>query len=96
MLIRLTQNLDKSRGFVNGVPSFVSCLFLSVFCPSLSTVFLFVFLSGGFSGAIAEIVESLDGNRVFVARLLSSHSHVLVHPVPYFDKRLGSQYFFEL
>ena len=77
-------------------PLLVACFVLNVFCCSLSTVFLFVFLSGGFSGAIAEIVESLDGNRVFVARLLSSHSHVLVHPVPYFDKRLGSQYSFEL
>ena len=64
-------------------PLFVACLVLSVFCCSLSTVFLFVFLFGGFSGAIAEIVEPLDGNRVFVARLLSSRSHVLVHPVPY-------------
>ena len=42
-----------------------------------------------FVGAIAEITESLDGNRVFIARLLNTNSHVLVHPVPYFDKNIG-------
>ena len=40
-------------------------------------------------GAIAEITQSLDGNRVFIARLLNTNSHVLVHPVPYFDKNIG-------
>ena len=40
-------------------------------------------------GAIAAITESLDGNRVFIARLLNTNSHVLVHPVPYIDHNIG-------
>ena len=47
------------------------------------------FFTDFFVGAIAEITESLDGNRVFIARLLNTNSHVLVHPVPYFDKNIG-------
>ena len=47
------------------------------------------FFTDVFVGAIAEITESLDGNRVFIARLLNTNSHVLVHPVPYFDKNIG-------
>ena len=47
--IRLSRNLDKKRGFVNG--------------------------------AIAVIHESLEGNRVFTARLIGSGNLVLVHPI---------------
>ena len=54
LVIRLTRNLDKTRGFVNG--------------------------------AVAEIVESLDGNAVFVARLRGTGNLVLVYPL-YEDKQ---------
>ena len=49
ILLRLTRNLYKQRGFV--------------------------------SGAIAVVCESLRGNAVFVAKLLSSGNYVLVHPM---------------
>lgn len=49
LIIRLSRNFDKGRGFVNG--------------------------------ALAVICESLDGNRVFTARLMSSGNMVLVHPM---------------
>ena len=49
IIYRLTRNMDKTRGYVNG--------------------------------ALAEGVESLDGNRIFTARLLSSGNMVLVHPM---------------
>ena len=67
-------------------------LFIAVVSLRVLALFLSFFdfsLLGGLSGAIAQIQESLDGNRVFVARLLTSNSHVLVHPVPYYDKNLG-------
>ena len=95
LLIRLTQNLDKARGFVNGASSLQHEPFFFCWCPTfgwgwaLCTMFL---ISPSFQwtvGAIATITQSLSGNKVFVARLLNTNSHVLVHPVPYFDKRLG-------
>ena len=49
LLYRLTRNLDKRRGFVNG--------------------------------ALAVGYEELDGNEVFIVRLLSSGNLALVHPV---------------
>ena len=49
LLYRLTRNLDKARGFVNG--------------------------------ALAVGYEELDGNEVFIVRLLSSGNLALVHPV---------------
>ena len=49
LVIRLTRNLDKQRGFVNG--------------------------------ALAVVHESLDGNRIFTARLLGTGNFVLVHPM---------------
>ena len=49
LLYRLTRNLDKRRGFVNG--------------------------------ALAVCHESLMGNEVFIARLVSTGNLVLVHPV---------------
>ena len=49
LVYRLTRNLDKRRGFVNG--------------------------------ALAVGVESLKGDEVFIARLVSSGNLVLVHPV---------------
>ena len=49
LIIRLSRNFDKQRGFVNG--------------------------------ALAEIVESLDHNRVFTARLLGSGNMVLGFPM---------------
>ena len=49
LIIRLSRNFDKGRGFVNG--------------------------------ALAVICESLNGNRVFTARLMSSGNMVLVHPM---------------
>ena len=49
IIYRLTRNMDKARGYVNG--------------------------------ALAEGIESLDGNRVFTARLLSSGNMVLIHPM---------------
>ena len=47
IIYRLTRNMDKARGYVNG--------------------------------ALAEGIESLDGNKVFTARLLSSGNMVLIH-----------------
>ena len=47
--LRLTRNLDKGRGFVNG--------------------------------ALAVVCESLQGNSVFVAKLVGSGTYVLVHPM---------------
>ncbi len=49
LLIRLTRNLDKQRGFVNG--------------------------------AVAEVWEALEGNSVFIAKLVGSGNLVLVHPM---------------
>ena len=49
LIIRLSRNFDKQRGFVNG--------------------------------ALARIYQSLDGNRVFVARLISTGNLVLIHPI---------------
>ena len=49
LVYRLTRNLDKARGFVNG--------------------------------ALAVGYEELDGNEVFIVRLLSSGNLALVHPV---------------
>ena len=49
IIYRLTRNMDRARGYVNG--------------------------------ALAEGIESLDGNKVFTARLLSSSNMVLVHPM---------------
>ena len=49
LVYRLTRNLDKPRGFVNG--------------------------------ALAIGYESLDGDEVFIVRLLSSGNLALVHPV---------------
>ena len=49
IVLRLTRNQDKVRGFVNG--------------------------------ALAVVWESLWGNAVFLARLLSTGNLVLVHPV---------------
>ena len=49
LIIRLTRNFDKQRGFVNG--------------------------------ALAVVCESLDGNRVFTARLLNSGNMILIHPM---------------
>ena len=54
-MYRLTRNLDKRRGFVNG--------------------------------ALAECVESLMGNVVFIVRLVSSGNLVLVHPIEEKGKR---------
>ena len=47
IILRLSRNLDKQRGFVNG--------------------------------ALAEVVVSLRGNAVFVAKLLQSGNYVLIH-----------------
>ena len=49
LIIRLTRNFDKQRGFANG--------------------------------ALAAICDSLDGNRVFTARLLNSGNMILIHPM---------------
>ena len=49
LLLRLTRNFDKQRGFVNG--------------------------------ALAEVVESLRGNAVIVARLIGTGNYVLIHPI---------------
>ena len=49
IMLRLSRNLDKLRGFVNG--------------------------------AFAEVCESLRGNAVGVARLLSSGNYVLIQPL---------------
>ena len=49
IILRLSRNLDKQRGFVNG--------------------------------ALAEVVASLRGNAIFVARLVVSGNYVLVHPM---------------
>ena len=49
LVLRLSRNLDKQRGFVNG--------------------------------ALAVVCESLLGNAVFIARLLSTGNLVLVHPL---------------
>ena len=49
VILRLTRNLDKSRGFVNG--------------------------------ALAVVCESLQGNAVFIAKLVGSGTYVLVHPM---------------
>ena len=65
---------------------FLECCFLSVRAPQCQSSILIKRL---LVGAIAAITESLDGNRVFIARLLNTNSHVLVHPVPYFDNNVG-------
>ena len=49
VLIRLSRNNDKQRGFVNA--------------------------------ALAEVCESLRGNRIFTARLLGTGNMVLIHPI---------------
>ena len=49
IILRLSRNLDKVRGFVNG--------------------------------AVCVVIESLRGNRIFTAKLLSSGNYVLVHPM---------------
>ena len=49
IILRLSRNLDKQRGFVNG--------------------------------ALAEVVVSLRGNAILVARLVVSGNYVLVHPM---------------
>ena len=49
LILRLSRNFDKQRGFVNG--------------------------------ALCEVCETLDGNRVFTARLLGSGNMVLIHPM---------------
>ena len=49
IILRLSRNLDKVRGFVNG--------------------------------AVCVVIESLRGNSIFVAMLLSSGNYVLVHPM---------------
>ena len=49
IILRLTRNLDKSRGFVNG--------------------------------ALCIVIEHLDGNGYFIAKLLGSGDYVLVHPM---------------
>ena len=49
LLLGLTRNLDKQRGFVNG--------------------------------ALAEVVEPLTINAVFVGRLLGTVNYVLLHPI---------------
>ena len=49
VMLRLTRNLDKSRGFVNG--------------------------------ALAIVVEALQGNSVFMAKLVGAGTYVLVHPM---------------
>jgi hypothetical protein len=49
IIMRLSRNLDKGRGFVNG--------------------------------ALAEVCDSLEGNAVFIARLLGSGNFVLIHPM---------------
>ena len=49
IILRLSRNLDKMRGFVNG--------------------------------AVCVVMESLRGNTIFVAKLLSSGNFVLVHPM---------------
>ena len=49
LILRLSRNNDKYRGFVNG--------------------------------ALCQVSESLAGNRVFTAKLLSSGNFVLVHPM---------------
>ena len=36
---------------------------------------------GFVNGALAEGIESLDGNRVFMARLVASGNMVLIHPM---------------
>ena len=36
---------------------------------------------GFVNGAVAEVVESLDGNAVFIARLVGTGNLVLVHPI---------------
>ena len=71
-----------------GLPSacFLECCFPSVRAPQWKSS---IFIKRLFVGAIAVITESLDGNRVFIARLLNTNSHVLAHPVPYFDKNIG-------
>ena len=64
----------------------LECCFLPVWAPQWKSS---IFIKRLIVGAIAVITESLDGNRVFIARLLNTNSHVLVHPVPYFDKNIG-------
>ena len=49
LVLRLTRNLDKQRGFVNG--------------------------------ALAVVCEALDGNAVFVCRLVGTGNYVLIHPM---------------
>ena len=49
LILRLTRNEDKQRGFVNG--------------------------------ALCEVVRSLDGNRIFTARLLGTGNMILIHPM---------------
>ena len=49
LVLRLSRNFDKQRGFVNG--------------------------------ALCVVHESLDGNRVFTARLIGSGNLVLIHPM---------------
>ena len=47
IILRLSRNIDKQRGFVNG--------------------------------ALAEVVVSLRGNAIFVAKLVASGNYVLIH-----------------
>ena len=49
LILRLSRNLDKSRGFVNG--------------------------------ALCMVIEKLNGNGFFIARLLGSGNYVLIHPM---------------
>ena len=49
IILRLTRNLDKSRGFVNG--------------------------------ALCIVIEKLNGNGFFIAKLVGSGNYVLVHPM---------------
>ena len=49
IILRLSRNLDKVRGFVNST--------------------------------VCVVIESLRGNSIFVAKLLSSGNYVMVHPM---------------
>ena len=49
LILRLSRNLDKSRGFVNG--------------------------------ALCMVIDTLQGNAIFIAKLLGSGNYVLIHPM---------------